>query len=89
MAIVANLTILQQQELEKILAGFQVSNQDLVFKFFNQEAEFKPGSAPPPVQVLPDNSKLEEKIDALSRRLDFVFGNHIFIKGKLVSIDDL
>lgn len=105
MAIAVNLTLMQQLELEKVFKGFEQNNEDFLYKFFQQTEPIKPlcklpdilnkkESVPPPVKEGDFDTEikaksLEDKIDALNKRLDLIFGNHVLIDGKMVDVSKI
>jgi len=78
-----NLTEENVSELKKHLEEMSKTNPDLSYRFFRQQDEN-------PIEPFehetqddqPSNMKIFERLEAIERRLDLIFGGHVLIRGK-------
>lgn len=100
MATIVNLNLAQQIQLESIFKDYKLSNPKIEFEFFNQlrpvqkemfvfPEEIKKSLREEKTYSPESIENLEKKVDALASKLDLIFGNHILIDGKMVSVDNL
>jgi hypothetical protein len=82
MAHIENLNQENQEELSKLLSKMHENNPKLTWHFhpMNEPATLKAEEANIDLEII------EKKIDALERKLDLIFGNHVLVKGSFMQI---
>ena len=79
-----NLTEENVDELKEHLERMQETNPELEYRFFIQEEE--PKKEPPDVRTSLD--EIRDDVDALYRKIDLIFGDHVLIQGRFTRIGD-
>ena len=88
MANIKNLTEQNVEELQELFDKMKLVNPALEWQFYTQNEKTKviENLTKDDSDVLSTLIMLEEKMDALNRKLDLIFGKYVLIKGRFVNV---